>query len=63
MGSKGTSWESSRRLAANRTLPLKVGLGEMGGPRSPQLITPLCDGAGSPGAGMGSPREEVNFPV
>lgn len=34
VGSKGMSWESSRRLAANRTLPLKVGLGEMGGPCS-----------------------------
>ena len=43
-GSKGTSRESSRRLAANRTLPLKVGLGEMGAPRPPSSLHPCVMG-------------------
>lgn len=57
------SRESSCKLAANLTLPLKVGLGKTGGRDPPQLVTPLCDGAGSPGAGTGSLGEEVNIPM
>lgn len=43
-GSTGTSRESSRRLAANRTLPLKVGLGETGGRDPPSSLHPCVMG-------------------